>query len=335
MVAKKKTTTSSKTPSNIGEVTAAVAAAGQDKSDANAKALKAARDAKIEQDATELTVEKVATGLTRLNLDISRSINSVREIFEAKIAELQTLKDAIDLKTTELEELHGKEIAAQAVADLVREYEEKKAAFAVAQEEARKAWQKEEQDHLTAVRERNDLVLKTRQREDDDYVFQKQVARRNDEEAYRQKVAQRDRERKQTEEDLEKTWQIREEALKKAEAIVAEGKAKLDSFDATVKAEADKVLKIVTANMKSSHDNELKFAKMQSESELKLAQSELESLKRALIAKEAENTDLRANVKRLQEEVREIAVVSMQAQSGKTALDAVQQAITNQGNSKK
>lgn len=303
--------------------------------DAQVKKVRSARKAKAISDSADVTTEKVAQSLTKAGLDITKTLNSVREMFESEIGSLEVLKEAIEAKQEELEELFDKEVVATSLRDLVLKYQAEREATDQNRQEARDAWMKEQDDKRTKAQEFETLLTKTRKQEQEEYEYNKRIARRNEEEAWKQIVADRTREQKATEEALEKTWKEREEALKKTEAEVNEQKDKLDKFDETVEAEVDKQVAIAKNAIKSQFEHSAQVKQLEFDKENSLLAHDNNVLKSLVAAKDAEIEKLRAALDKKDSEVKEVAVAAMEAQSGKAALAAVQEHAQSTSSGKK
>ena len=331
MVQKKttKTTKAKKTASDIVEDVTTAAPV-----DEKARKVRTQYKDQAVADSASLTVERVTQSLTKAGLDITKTLHSVRELFESEISALQTIKEAIEAKQEELEELYDKEVIAASLTDLVLQYEARKAELLKTEDEARKAWTKEQTDHACTIRERNDSLMKERVRENEEFEYTKNIERRNAEDAWKSKHTKQVQELVAIESDKIKSWAERENALAKSEAEVAAGKSKLDSFDATVKAEVDKHVAVISNAIKSKYETEARIKSLEFDGEKKLLDRDNVSLRDLIGQKDKEISQLRAALDRKESEVKEVAVAAMNAQSGKQALAAVQEMTQNQGGKK-
>jgi hypothetical protein len=233
-----------------------------------------------------------------------------------------------------LGELYDKEVIAASLTELVLQYEARKADLLKAEEEARKAWSKEQTDHAAALRERTEQVSKERTREQEEFEYAKGIARRNAEDAWKAEHSKRVLELKQVEEAHQKNWSEREQVIQKTEAEIAASKSKLDNFDATVKADVDKQVAIIGNAMKSKYETEARIKSLEFDGEKKLLERDNATLKELLGIKEMEMAQLRAALEKKDSEVKEVAVAALNSQSGKQALAAVQEMNQNQGGKK-
>jgi hypothetical protein len=302
--------------------------------DDKTKKVRATRKARAVADSADLSIEKVTQSLTKAGLDITKTLNSVRELFETELVALETIKEAIEFKKEELEELFDKEIVATSLRDIVLKHQDHMETWEKNQELARRDWMKEQSDHKTAVQERDDYVAKQRKHEEEEYEYNKRISRRNDEEEWKQSLAQRQRELAETEDNLASIWKDREELLKKHEAEIAAAKDKLDNFDNLVDAQVKKDVAIITNKLKSDYETQAKIAKLEYDGENKMKDHDINILKSLVAAKDVEIDKLRAALDKKDSEVKEVAVAAMEAQSGKAALAAVQEHAQSSSNKK-
>ena len=237
-------------------------------------------------------------------------------------------------KQEELEALYDKEVIAASLTDLVLQYEARKAELLKTEEETRKAWVKELNDHDIAIRERNLVLSKERTRENEEFEYAKNIARRNADDAWKAEHAKRILELQQTQESHLKNWHEREAAIKKSEAEIAEAKSKIDNFDATVKAEVDKHVAVIANSIKSKHETESRIKALEFEGEKKLLERDNISLRESIASRDKEISSLRVALDKKDSEVKDVAVAALNAQSGKQALAAVQEMNQNQGGKK-
>jgi len=330
-MAQKKVTSKSKT--NVSDIVNDVIQAPLQ--DEKVRKVRALQKDKAVADSASLTVEKVTQSLTKAGLDISKTLNSVRELFESEIYSLQTIKDAIEAKQEEMEAIYDKEVVAASLTDLVLQYEARKAELLKTEDEFRKAWAKEQAEHAAAVRERDNILAKERARESEEFEYTKGITRRNSEDAWKATHAKRMLELQQAEESHVKNWKEREDAIQKLEVEIAAAKSKIDNFDVTVKAEVDKQVAIIGNSIKTKYENEARIKALEFDNEKRILAHENGVLKESAAAKDREISQLRSTLEKKDSEVKEVAVAAMSAQSGRQALSAVQETIQSQGGGKK
>lgn len=321
-----------KTNKNASEIVDAVVSAPP--VDKKARDVRTQYKDKAIAESANLTIDKVTESLTKAGLDISKTLNSVRELFESKISSLQTIQEAIEAKQEELEELYGKEVVAASLTDIVLKHEAEKANLFKEQEEVRNNWNKEMTAHSLYIKERNDSLNKERIRENEEFEYTRNISRRNSEDAWRTTYNKRLQELSSLEESKTKEWALREELIAKTEAEVAASKSKLDNFDAAVKAEVDRQVAIASNAIKSKYETDSKIKALEFDNQKNILEKDNSSLRSLLESREKDNLALRAALEKKDSEVKEVAVAALNSQSGMKALAAVQEAVQNQSGKK-
>ncbi|MCK9567569.1 hypothetical protein M0R72_01305, partial [Candidatus Pacearchaeota archaeon] len=92
MVQKKITKTTSKAKKTASDIVEDVTTAAP--VDEKARKVRAQYKDQAVADSASLTVERVTQSLTKAGLDITKTLHSVRELFESEISALQTIKEA-------------------------------------------------------------------------------------------------------------------------------------------------------------------------------------------------------------------------------------------------
>lgn len=328
----KRTATSTRSKKTVNDIVEEVNSLPQE--DEKVKKVRTTRQAKAIADSADVTVEKVATSLTKAQLDISKTLDGVREMFTSELEALATIKEAIEAKQEELEELYDKEVVAASLREIVLQHQTHMEEWNKNQADTRLAWAKEQEEHRMAMNERDSKLAKVRAQEQEEYEYNKKITRRNQEEEWKSVLLTRKREQEDTADALEKTWKEREEILKRKEAEVETNKSKLDNFDADVKKEVDKQIAIISNKMKSDFETKTQIASLEFEKDKSLLAHDNTVLKSLVKAKDEEIEKLRAALDKKDSEVTRVAVAAMEAQSGKQALAAVQEAVQSQGKGK-
>lgn len=104
------------------------------------------QEAEVRAAVSEITVEVIAKKLSDLNVEISRALSGLTEKMNAEVGILRSLKDAVALESKELNRLHGIDIAATSIDQLVADYQEKKRAFEADLVHTRQEWAKEAEE---------------------------------------------------------------------------------------------------------------------------------------------------------------------------------------------
>lgn len=282
-----------------------------------------ARNAQTRNAVADLSVEKALNGVTKTNLDVSKALSAVTEQLVETTRELETVKEAVALEQAELEQLHGKDIVASSIDDLIADYNDKKAKFDEDVAATRTAWIKEEEAHNQAVRERNEALTKTRQRDEAEYQYKTQQERRAAQDKFNdemraQQVTERDRR-----EAVLRDHATRELELKARENDLASYKAQVEAFPAKLDAEVKKAEAIATNSVKREYEHKIQLMTKDSENAAKVSANELASLKQQLDKALTTIAEQQARLTAADDKVRSIAEKALEAASGRQALAEV------------
>lgn len=114
---------------------------------------------------SEITVEIIAKKLSDLNVEISRNLSGISEKMNAEVGLLHSLKEAVALESKDLRRLHGIDIAATSIDQLLTDYQEKKASFEADLLKARQEWAREAEEKKKEESEYAENLKKIRARE--------------------------------------------------------------------------------------------------------------------------------------------------------------------------
>lgn len=309
--------------------------AGAEAVDATTKAAKKARKSKIAAATAEASIEKAASAITKVNLDISKALANVTDDIRAQIETLNDLKEAIAFKQEELAELFEKDLVLCALSDLVDQYNEKKTQLDAQIAEAEATWAKNQQAHDEQIAERDRKRAVERQQEQEAFEYDVAKSRREalaklEQEIHRRKVEERDRREK-----FEKEQVVQTEAVEKRESEVEAREAAVAKAQAEVESAIDAKVKEAQSKLHAQHGSEVKFLKQETDSKLQLAAQEVAHLQGALEDAQKRAESLQKEKADLQNQIQQMAVASLNVQSGKDALSAVKEFAEKQGSSKK
>ncbi len=330
MATKRTTRTKAETKTAFAEVAASTR--GKESISAREQEAADARNAEVRNNVADLSVEKALNGVTKTNLEVTKALSAVTEQLVETTKELETVKLAVSLEKAELNDLYKKDVAASAIEDLVADYNEKKASFDTLAADQRAAWLKEETDHNTLVRERNDQLSKLRAREEAEYQYKTQLERRAaqdkfNEELRAQAVTERDRR-----ESVLRDHATREIELKNRENDLASYKAQVDAFPAKLDADVKKAVAIAENSIKREYEHKIQLMLKDSETSKVVAAAEIASLNQQVVRANAQIADLQNRITASDSRVAEIASKAIDGASGKLALDTAMSIKNSDGN---
>lgn len=192
--------------------------------------------------ASTYTVDSIIKGLADLQLEFGGIVRQLSEKLANENSKLDELKLAIEIETQHLQELQDIRIAADTVHILNQEHQEQlnileqnnssqKQLLEKAIIEQRKSWQQEQSEYESILLQQNELLLRERQRETEDYQYRLELTRKINTDAYDSRKRNLEREVQEITQIREKQWTERETLLTEQQPLFKENLKKIESFN--------------------------------------------------------------------------------------------------------
>lgn len=190
--------------------------------------------------ASTYTVDSIIKGLADLQLEFGGIVRQLSEKLANENSKLDELKLAIEIETQHLQELQKIRIAADTVHILNQEHQEQlsileqndssqKQVLEKAIIEQRKSWQQEQSEYESMLLQQNELLLKERQRETEDYQYRLELTRKINTDAYDSRKRNLEREVQEITQIKQKQWTERETLLTEQQPLLKENLKKIES----------------------------------------------------------------------------------------------------------
>lgn len=278
------------------------------------------KDAEVRQAVEGLTAEDLVHRMSDLSIEIGRALSEVSEKLVSELNTLNQVRDAVVLERKELERLHKIDVAATALDQLVQDYSRQKEALAAEVAAQREAWEGELQQKERERRDLEENLKKQRQREMEDYEYRKNLDRKKERDQYEEQVKLLERQNREKQEALEKSWQQRDVLLKEKEEEFARLKKESEEFPARLKKEADLAVAEAIRATQQRFEQEIILLKKENESEKRLAALQIKTLQEEVSRSAAQVTGLQKQADEAKQQVQEIAVRPIEGASGAKAL---------------
>ncbi|MBV8844223.1 MAG: hypothetical protein JO307_15550 [Bryobacterales bacterium] len=296
-----------------------------------AQAARAASDAKAEEAARHhqgeirqavegISVDGVVEQISRLGIEVSRSLSGISEKLVEEVNRLAALRSAVDLERQELERLHKLDVAATALDQLVQDYERQKEQLEAEISAQRAVW---EENSAAAERERKEQeesLRKQRQREIDDYEYKKNLERKRAQDKYEEEQRQQEKKNAERREAMEKEWARRESTLREQEEEVARLRKEAADFPARLQKEVQQAVAQAVKDTRAQTDQQIVLMKKESESDKRIAELQLKSLEDVVSRQNAYIGELQKQLDEAKKQVQEIAVRAIEGASGAKTL---------------
>ena len=192
--------------------------------------------------ASTYTVDSIIKGLADLQLESGGIVRQLSEKLANENSKLDELKLAIEIEVQHLQELQEIRIAADTVHILNQEHQEQlnileqnnssqKQVLEKAIIEQRKNWQQEQSEYESLLSQQNELLLRERQRETEDYQYHLELTRKINTDAYDSRKRNLEREVQEVTQIKQKQWTERETLLTEQQPSFEENLKKIESFN--------------------------------------------------------------------------------------------------------
>ncbi len=259
--------------------------------------------------ASTYTVDSIVKSLADLQLEFGSIVNSLSDKLGKENSKLDELNRAIEVETQYLQELQQIRTVADTVDILTQEHREKLRILeqdSISKRETlekeiaqtRKDWQKEQTQYDEVVQAENELLLKQRQQETEEYQYKLENTRKINADAYEAKKRNLEREVLESTQDKDKSWAEREKMLKDNQPLFAEYQKKVAAFPVELE-EA----------VKKAREEAIKETSQKAKVEADLFEKEWEATKQSYELK------IRSLEETIQKQVEQIDGISVQLQA--------------------
>ncbi|HEY3319161.1 MAG TPA: hypothetical protein VGP72_01635 [Planctomycetota bacterium] len=280
-------------------------------------------EAEVREAVKDVTVESIAQKMAELGVEVPKALSELSARMVAEAALLSSLGEAVSLERKEIERLHKLDVAATALDQLVESHQQKQAAFQTEMTDARTRWAQEQETRESDQKEFDENLKKQRAREKEEYEYQKALERKKEEDQHEEAVRLEQRKNKERQEALEKSWQVREAALKESEGELAALKQESATFPERLKKETDRAVADALKAVEARHKQELLVLQKDAESEKRLAELRIKSLEDTVARQYAQIEALGQRVEEAKRQVQDIALKAIEGASGANALSHV------------
>lgn len=294
---------------------------------ADPKAEQAARqqEAGVRQAVDGVTVESVVQRVSGMGLEVSKALAGIAEKLTAEVELLASVRAAVALEHAELERLHHIDIAASSLDQMVRDYAAEKQRLEAEIAEQRSEWEASTAAGERERKEQDEALKKQRQREIEDYEYKKQLERKKAQDRYDEEIRLQEKKNQERQQDLEKSWQLREAALKEREDELVRLRKESDEMPARLKKEAEAAAKEATRAAEARLEQQLLVMKKDAETERRLAELQVKTLEETVARQAAHMAGIEKQLTDAKQQVQDIAVKAIEGASGARALSHINQ----------
>ena len=264
------------------------------------------KDRELVERAAGYTVETIINSLAKLQLGFGSAVESIAGQLQTESDKLGELRRAIEVEAQRLEQLRATVVAAEALAILKQDTQQKLAALTAEADVAKKQladeqtavreqWQKESEDAKAAAAEHDANLAKDRKRAEEEHKYERERLAKI--EADDNAVKRTALERKIADEAAlkNKDWAAREKALDKRQAEIEQLRTKVAGFGAELEAAATKAREKAIAAINRDAKFEMEMLEKEHDANVKVFELKVKTLEERIARQTALIADL--NVK--------------------------------------
>lgn len=294
------------------------------------------RELKSVEAAKKTTVEGVIEDVSALKNQLGKTLNDLTEKLTHQSEKLHQLNQAVSVQQQRLKELYDIDAATESFFKLTEAYEERKLAMeeeyssrkSELEEEIQKtrnAWEEEKKKHTAEWADMKSAQKKEWEREEEEYLYNRDKQRKLDEDTYMEKKRQLEKELEETKARVLGELSEREAKVKQSEEEIKDLREKVKAFPEQLQKEVENAKKKTSDELRAKMDQELKVATMQREWEKKMFQQKIDFLEAALKDKEEEIAELKKEKMKAVSEVSQIASKAIEGASQFSAYSSVKE----------
>lgn len=283
------------------------------------------REAEVRAAVSEITVEIISKKMSELNIEISRTLSGLSEKMTQEVQLLCSLKEAVAIESKEIQRLHGIDVTATGIDQMLTDYRQKKSQcegeLAQLHQELVEQKEKREQEEI----EYNEVLKKNRSREQEDYEYKKKLERKKIQDSFDEECRLKEKQNDEMQEQLEKSWKEKESLFKHQEEEFLSLKKETEQFPSRLTAECAKVAKEVAKEAEAKSIQEIERLKRDLIVEKQIAELKIKQLQELLATAHGQIGTLQSQLDDAKRQVQDIAVKAIEGASGAKALNHINQ----------
>ncbi|MBE3132488.1 MAG: hypothetical protein IMZ55_03375, partial [Acidobacteria bacterium] len=292
------------------------AAAERETADARADETARLKEAEVRQAVEGVTVERVIQDLAAVGLHVSKALGDLSARLAEEVGRLSAVREAVAIEQRELERLHRLDVVATTIGQLLQEHEAKRLALQREVAEARDAWEAESKERERADKEFEDTLKKQRQREAEDYEYRKALERKKAQDKYDEDVRLREKQNREKQEALVKSWDERESGLKAQEGEMERLKKEVETFPQRLKQEVDRAIADARRQGAQALEQQLLLASKDAAADTRVAELQIKTHEETIARQAEQIAALQKQMEEAKRQVQDIAVKAIDGASG-------------------
>jgi hypothetical protein len=283
------------------------------------------RETEVREAVEGVTVESVVQNISGVGLQISKALSDLSGQLTAEVQLLASVREAVLFEREELNRLHKIDVAATAVDQLVQDYVRQKQELEAEIVSRRSGWEEEAARGERERKEQEEALRKQRQREGEDFEYKKTQERKKAQDKYDEEIRLQEKKNQEKQETLEKSWQLREAALKEREVELAQLRKDAEAFPKRLEAEANAAAERARRESEARMQQETLIMKKDAEAEKRFGELRVKTLEDTVAHQQGQIAALEKQLGDAKQQVQDIAVKAIEGASGAKTLSHINQ----------
>jgi hypothetical protein len=282
--------------------------------------------------------------LAKIQLGFGSAANELSEKLTTQASRLEELRKEVDNEVTQLNHLHSLEVSENTLDTLITTYEDNSKAYQeefsqryelLSQQilEQRNIWQKEQEEYQKNLKERNEVLQKTRQRDTAEYKYDLELQRQLETDEYEQSQKALYKQLTEFQQAAEKQWNEREKVIADQEKQFEEYKAKVEAFpkekEAGIKKATEEGKGIAHYQAKIKSD----LYSKEVEGQKRFYEQRLQSLEQTITNQETRIHNLSKQLESALKQVQDLAVKAIEGTANVNSYQAIKEIALEQAKS--
>lgn len=274
----------------------------------------------------------VSEKMNQLKGEITNLLVQLGSNLETAIGEYKKLKEAIEAKRKELQEIYGIERSAFSLSALLEAQQQKRTEFEKEMAARRQEWEKEEKDRQAVLKEREEQDKKLRERQKEEYTYNFEREKQLAENKFKDDMAKLAKELALKEEASKKLIAEREEELKNRTAALVEREkrvndlqSEVDSFPKRLEEAVQKSTAETAAKWKEHYEKNEALLRKEYEGERNVLRTRIEAMEKVTAEQNKQITTLSVQLEKAYGKVQDIAVKAVEGSAQAKALESIVQ----------
>jgi hypothetical protein len=298
-----------------------------------AEVAKASETALVEK-ASTYTVDSIIKGLADLNCNVGKALTDLASLLTVEADKLGEIRSAIEIETRKLRELYDIDVAAETLALLIQDHEEKKSQFEAERAAAearfetetsakRAEWKKDQEAYQAALKENDARIKKEREREKEEYEYNLVLARKKDNDLYMENKSTLEKELQAARQKQEQECAARETALTTRETELAELRTRMSNLPAELSTAIEQARKETATQCENQFKQEAILKIKENETDKRVAELRIASLEETASKQALQIETLTRKLEDSSNQVQAIAVKAIEGASNARALNSI------------